>query len=143
MSRRMNNVNSSVVNSAWIVSNSGIWFVDFCFGSYGDYFDLKIFPPTSKTLKLMGKIAGIVAMVWVERFKKFLYWFLVKLQRSITFALVIRNNIILYAFGVEFNFLPCWSRLCQFANSYSPENAIFYISTMFFVIFLHFLRFLF
>ena len=39
-------------------------------------------------------------MVWVKRFKKILDWFLVKLQRIITFALVIRITIILYGFGV-------------------------------------------
>jgi len=55
-----------------------------------------------------------------------------------TFALVIRITIILYAFGVEFDFPPC---ICWFANSDYPENAIFYISAMFFVIFLHFFDF--
>jgi len=64
-----------------------------------------------------------------------------KLQKTITFALVIRITIILYAFGVEFDFPPCKFPLCQFANSDSPENAIFYISAMFFVIFLHFFHF--
>ena len=81
-------------------------------------------------------------MVWVESFKKILDWFLVKLQKTITFPLVIRITIILYAFRVKFDFPPCWNWLCWFANSNSPENAIFYISVMFFVIFLHFLRFL-
>jgi len=40
----------------------------------------------------------------------------VKLQRTITFALVIRITIILYAFGVEFDFPPCLDPLWQFAN---------------------------
>jgi len=65
----------------------------------------------------------------------------VKLQRTITFALVIRITIILYGFGVEFDFLPYHNPLCRFANSDSPENAIFYISAMLFVIFLHFFTF--
>jgi len=52
-------------------------------------------------------------MVWAERFKKNLDWFLVKLQRIITFALVIKISIILYAFGVEFNYLPCQNLLCR------------------------------
>jgi len=65
----------------------------------------------------------------------------VKLQKTITFALVIRITIILYAFGVEFDFLRCLNPLCRFANSDSLENAIFYISAMFFVIFLHFFHF--
>jgi len=65
----------------------------------------------------------------------------VKLQRTITFALVIRITIILYAFGVEFDFLPCQRPLFRFANSDSPENAGFYILAMFFVIFLHFFHF--
>jgi len=115
--------------------------MDFCSGSYGACFDLKFFPPTSKTLNLIGKIAGAVGMVWVKRFKKILDWFLVKLQRTITFALVFRITIILYAFGVEFDFPPCKNPLRRFANSDSPENAIFYISAIFFVIFLHFFHF--
>ena len=119
------------------------FFRDFCSGSYGACFDLKFFPPTSKTLNLMGKIAGAVGMVWVGSFKKIMDWFLVKLQRTITFALVIRITIILYAFRVKFDFSPCRNWLCWFANSNSPENSIFYISVMFFVIFLHFLRILF
>ena len=94
-------------------------------------------------MKLMGKIAGAVGMVWVESFKKNLYWFLFKLQRTITFALFIRITVILYAFRVDFYFPPCRNWLCWFANSNSPENAIFYISVMLFVICLHFLRFLF
>ena len=119
------------------------FFQNFCSSSYGACFDLKFFPPTSKTLKLMGKIAGAVGMVWVESFKKILDWFLVKLQRTITFALVIRITIILYAIRVELHFPPCRNWLCWFANSNSPENAIFYISLMFFVIYLYFFRFLF
>jgi len=42
---------------------------------------------------------------------------------------------------VELNFLPCHTSLSQLSNSDSPENAIFYISTMFFMIFLHFFHF--
>jgi len=98
-------------------------------------------PPTPKTLNLIGKIAGAVGKVWVKRFKKILDWFLVKIQRTITFALVIRITIILYAFGVEFDIPPSWTRLFRFPNSDSPENAIFYISAIFFVIFLHFFHF--
>jgi len=116
------------------------FFRDFCSGSYGACFDLKFFPPTSKTLNLMGKIVGAVGMVWVESFKKILDWFLVKLQRTITFALVIRITIILYAFRVEFDFPPCRNWLCWFANSNSPENAIFYISVMFFCDFSSFFK---
>jgi len=42
---------------------------------------------------------------------------------------------------VEFDFPPCYNPLGWFANLDSPENAVFYISTMFFVIFLHFFDF--
>ena len=112
----------------------------FCSGSYDACFDLN-FSPTSKTLNLMGKIAGAVGMVWFERFKKLMDWFLFKLQRTITFALVIRINIILYAFRVELNFLHCWNPLYRLSNSDSPENAVFYLSAIFFVIFLHFFHF--
>ena len=88
----------------------------------------------------MRKKAGAVGNVWVESFKKILDWFLVKLQRTITFALVIRITIILYAFRVEFDFPPCRNWLCWFANSNSPENAIFYISVMFFCDFSSFFK---
>jgi len=118
-------------------------FSRFLFSFLWCLFWIENFTPTSKTLNVMRKKAGEVGIVWVESFKKILNWFLVKLQRTITFALVIRINIILYAFRVEFDFPPCWNLLCWFANSNSPENAIFYILVMFFVIFLHSLRFLF
>ena len=89
-------------------------FSRFLFSLLWCLFWIEIFTPTSKTLNVMRKKAGAVGMVWVESFKKILDWFLVKLQRTITFALVIRITIILYAFRVEFDFPPY--RLCRFAN---------------------------
>ena len=44
--------------------------MEFCFGSYGACFDLKFFLPTSKTMNLMGEMAGAVGMMWFERLKK-------------------------------------------------------------------------
>ena len=81
-------------------------FSRFLFSLLWCLFWIEIFTPTSKTLNVMRKKAGAVGNVWVESFKKILDWFLVKLQRTITFALVIRITIILYAFRVEFDFPP-------------------------------------
>ena len=47
-------------------------------------------------------------MIEFERDKNFGNLFLAKLKTAITFAQGIRMNIIIYAFGVEKNFLILW-----------------------------------
>jgi len=81
-----------------------------------------------------------------ERDKNFGDLFLAKLKTTITFAMVIRMTIIIYAFGVEENF-PChgngknlWSiSVLNLKNQ--PFTKLFYFFSIFVLFFKTFLRY--